>query len=324
MNPLRWSHVFMCVAQLVSASCRKSNTEEPITAPSTPSRSDPTPTATPPSSAADAPALPAWRQPSVARVVAIGDLHGDLDATRAAFRAADLLDGQDHWAGGSTVVVQTGDQLDRGTQERELIAFLQRMETEAHAAGGTLHVLNGNHEIMNAEGDFRYVPPAGFADFQGQRARAELFAPGGRHARWFATHNTVLIVGDTAFVHGGLTPSHVEFGVEKLNLAVRDYFWNGAHLPGIMTDESSPVWHRTYALRDDSATCATLHETLQRLNVARLVIGHTVQQQGINSACEQQVWRIDVGLARLYETPAVQALELKPGVAPRILSSPRS
>ena len=31
-----------------------------------------------------------------------------------------------------------------------------------------------------------------------------------------------------------------------------------------------------------------------------MVVGHTVQQQGINSACDNKVWRIDVGLSRFY------------------------
>ena len=37
-----------------------------------------------------------------------------------------------------------------------------------------------------------------------------------------------------------------------------------------------------------------------------MVVGHTVQREGITSACDEKVWRIDVGLARLYKgKPAV-------------------
>ena len=38
---------------------------------------------------------------------------------------------------------QVGDQLDRGNQEIEILYFLERLEREAAAAGGALHVLNG-------------------------------------------------------------------------------------------------------------------------------------------------------------------------------------
>ena len=44
----------------------------------------------------------------------IGDLHGDLEKTKRAFRACELTDSNDKWIGGKTTVVQVGDQLDRG------------------------------------------------------------------------------------------------------------------------------------------------------------------------------------------------------------------
>jgi hypothetical protein len=49
-----------------------------------------------------------------------------------------------------------------------------------------------------------------------------------------------------------------------------------------------------------------------------MVVGHTLQGGGINSACEGQVWRIDVGLARAYGQHAVAVLEILDG-RPRTL-----
>ena len=37
-------------------------------------------------------------------------------------------------------------------------------------AGGTVHIMNGNHEIMNASGRFRYATPGGFEGFARWRA----------------------------------------------------------------------------------------------------------------------------------------------------------
>ena len=55
------------------------------------------------------------------RVAAIGDLHGDATATRKALRLARVLHpSRDIWTGGQTVVVQVGDQLDRGDDELEV------------------------------------------------------------------------------------------------------------------------------------------------------------------------------------------------------------
>src|SRR5690606_2094045 len=97
------------------------------------------------------------------RIVAIGDLHGDLQATRRALRLAGAIDAQDRWIGKELIVVQTGDQLDRGDEELAILKLLEALAPQAEAAGGRLHVLNGNHEIMNVELDFRYVTPLGFS-----------------------------------------------------------------------------------------------------------------------------------------------------------------
>ena len=44
--------------------------------------------------------------PAAARLVAIGDLHGDMGKTRRAFKIAGLIDANDRWTGGTTTAVQ--------------------------------------------------------------------------------------------------------------------------------------------------------------------------------------------------------------------------
>jgi hypothetical protein len=53
-----------------------------------------------------------------------------------------------------------------------------------------------------------------------------------------------------------------------------------------------------------------------------MVVGHTVQNQGITSACDGALWRIDVGLARLYGGP-IEVLELAPDAPPKVLHGVR-
>ena len=44
-----------------------------------------------------------------------------------------------------------------------------------------------------------------------------------------------------------------------------------------------------------------------------MVVGHTVQDGRINSACNERVWRIDVGLASHYGAAAASVLEIEGG-----------
>jgi hypothetical protein len=194
--------------------------------------------------------------PAPERLIAIGDLHGDLSKTRAALGVAQVIDENDHWIGGKTVVVQVGDLLDRGGEELKVIYLLEKLRLEAQRSGGNVYIMNGNHEIMNMEGDFRYVTLAGMHEFrtwahwfnlgnllkdrcgdlgkqpnlfhsipasypEGLRARMAALRPGGPiSSRFLASHPTVLVVGSSVFVHGGLLPAHVDHGLDRINLEV--------------------------------------------------------------------------------------------------------
>jgi len=269
------------------------------------------------------------RIPAPARLVAIGDLHGDLGAARGALRAAGAIDDQDHWSGGALVVVQTGDVLDRGDDERALLDLIARLEGEAQAAGGAYVMLLGNHELMNAAGDFRYVTPAGlhaFDDVPGpapaggsdERARrAAALGPGGRYGRWLARHAVIAIVGDAVFSHAGVVGDWAG-RVAEINQSARCWLdGQASQPPAALTSDDSPVWTR--AVGGPAPDCAGVTTALAALGARRMVVGHTVQERGITSACDGALWRIDVGLARRYGGP-IEILELTLGAAPRVVA----
>lgn len=270
------------------------------------------------------------RFPAPPRLVAIGDLHGDLAATRAALRLAGAVGERDEWIGGDLVLVQTGDQLDRGDDELPILDLLDRLAEEAAAAGGAVHVLNGNHELMNVKGDVRYVTLDGFADFLDEPvpglagaepatvvaavvARLRAFRPGGPMALRLAARNVVAVVGETVFVHGGVLPKVAEYGVERLNQESREWLrGERSGPPDLLLDRDGPVWSRHYSKDTDEDDCRLLSEALARLGASRMVVGHTVQKDQVTSGCDGRVWRIDVGMSRHYGgTPA--ALEIAAG-----------
>ena len=264
---------------------------------------------------------PSFRQSGGPRLIAIGDLHGDLSATRNALQLAGVMNDEDHWIGGTTLVVQTGDQLDRGDGESAILDLLDRLILEARAAGGAVYVLNGNHETMNASLDFRYVTDGGYEDFArvlgfkevtgegGKAARAEAFTPGGVYARRLANRNVMMIVGDSIFVHGGVTPEIVVHGIQLLNMQTANWLMGRRDRPALIGAREGPVWIRKYS-DDEQLDCDLLQKTIEMLGLKRMVVGHTVQSQ-INCACDGKVWRIDVGMAAAYEGP-IQVMEITP------------
>jgi len=262
------------------------------------------------------------------RVVAVGDLHGDLAATRSVLRLGGVIGEGDRWTGGRTVLVQTGDILGRGDDERAILDLLERLRPEAKAAGGRVLVLNGNHEIMNVRGNFGYVARGAFAAYgelpvpkelkaalEAREIPADLqpriaaFRPGGTYARLLAGHPVVAIVDGTVFAHGGVLPEHVEYGIERMNGEVAGWMRGERPEPDLLHALDAPWWTRRYSSKPDGAACALAERTLKALKARRMVVGHTPQKGGIKAICGGLVMAIDVGLSDHYGGPK-QALEI--------------
>ena len=177
-----------------------------------------------------------WRWSDVPRVVAISDVHGAYDAMVKTLQNADVLGDDLLWSGGATHLVVTGDLLDRGPDSRQAMDLLMRLEEEADAAGGRVHLLLGNHEVMNLVGDLRYVAAAEYAAFAeeddaaatddndsdkalppGFLAHRRAFAADGQYGAWLLGKPLIVVINDTAFVHGGLSPRVAELGLEGIN-----------------------------------------------------------------------------------------------------------
>lgn len=300
------------------------------------------------------------------RIVAVGDLHGDYDAWLAIARAAGLVDGRNHWAGGRTLFVQLGDIPDRGPDSLKIIQHLQRLQREARKAGGQVIVLVGNHEAMNVTGDLRYVDPgeyAAFADRDSERRRDAYYdrnresieaayrqqtpgisaaairaawlkeaplgmiehrlawAPDGEVGRWVVSHPAVAKVGDTLFVHGGLSAEYARLPLREINarvhaaLLARDDSANS-----ILYDPLGPLWYRGLVapklqeqLQEDSAEAngkpepkdrppveQELAQVLQAYGAKRIVVGHTPSRSGIEISHDGRLVRADTGISRHY------------------------
>jgi hypothetical protein len=291
--------------------------------------SEPPPPASSPSPAGAASVAPRVAAPAPARIVAIGDLHGDLEATKRVLRLAGATDAKGAWVGGKLLVVQTGDEIDRADDDRAILDLFEALKAEAAKAGGEVVAMAGNHEVMNASFDFRYVTPGAFTTFADvkpkndgvaaalqhvdapARGRAAAFAPGGPYATMIAKRPVIYRSGDTMFVHGGILPKHVTYGIERLNDDARAYLLGEKSEPSrTLISEDGPLWSRMYSAAPGREECAMLYETLRLLGAKRMVMGHTVQRNGINAACDGKAWRIDVGMSKVYEGP-IQALAIE-------------
>ena len=188
---------------------------------------------------AQTPASNDARIDGITRVVAIADIHGAYDAMVATLQSADILGDHLSWVGGTSHLVIVGDILDRGPKSRAAMDLLMRLEGEAEAAGGRVHVLIGNHESMLLIGDMRYVSAPEYEAFASEEdpvererwfelyveredgdatelrqkfdgkfpvgyfAMRRAFRADGQYGAWLLQKNIIAVINETAFVHGG-------------------------------------------------------------------------------------------------------------------------
>jgi hypothetical protein len=193
----------------------------------------------------------------VRRIVAISDPHGAYEAMVRTLANADVVDEDRNWSGGDTHLVITGDMMDRGADSRKVMDLVMQLEEQAAADGGMVHLLLGNHEVMNLVGDLRYVAPGEYAAFAEDESEAErerwfriyvaqqlnigkpdqiklrpqfnrarppgffghrqAFSSDGKYGKWLLEKPLVVVVNGNAFVHGGLPPLVAELGLDGIN-----------------------------------------------------------------------------------------------------------
>lgn len=308
-------------------------------------------------------AVPVWAASS-ARIVAVGDLHGDYEAWLTIARAAGLVDGRSRWSGGHTILVQMGDMTDREPDSLKIIRSLQQLQREATRAGGKVFIVLGNHEAMNLLGDNRYTTAgeyAAFADSQSAARRNRVYeanrvaleaafrvqdprltaeqikakwiaehplgwvehrlawGPTGELGKWATANPAILKIGDSLFVHGGISAEYARQPIALVNQRVAAAMaGSNETAASVLTDPLGPLWYRGLVQVDSDALAARaaakpplppltadqeLDAVLTAYDARRLVVAHTPDLSGIQIIGNGRLARIDTGISRFYGGP---------------------
>src|SRR5688572_6646429 len=153
-----------------------------------------------------------------ANLFILSDIEGNFSALRKLLQANKIITEDFKWQFNNGHLVLIGDFFDRGEQVTELLWFIYSLEEKAKDAGGYVHFILGNHEIMNLSADLRYVNKkylenAGLLD----QKYSSLYDENSELGRWLRTKNIVERIGDFLFTHGGISGA-----VNNLNLSIRD------------------------------------------------------------------------------------------------------
>jgi hypothetical protein len=228
-----------------------------------------------------------------------------------------VIDSNFNWSFGDGHLVLTGDFFDRGDQVTEVLWLIYSLEDKAKAAGGYVHFILGNHEIMNLGGDLRYVQQKYLENAALlNETYLALYGERSELGRWLRTKNIMEKVGDILFIHGGISPevNRMSLPATLVNKLTRPYYADSNYVfpdPRIDTlySDFGPFWYRGYYTGNNRASVSQVDSTLSLYKVKHIATGHTVISDTISVLFKGKLFNTDVHHVKGHS----EALLLKDG-----------
>lgn len=223
------------------------------------------------------------------RLFVLSDVEGEYDHLLRFLKNNRVVDADGRWAYGKGHLVTVGDMVDRGTKVTETLWLLYRLSREARRAGGRVHFVLGNHEVMVMGGDVRYAAPK----YEAVAKRlgvsvAGLFGADTEIGRWLRARNCVVRIGGYVFVHAGLSPAVAteRFDYDAINEAMRAVLGvppdriRNRNVLALSWGRYGPLWYRGYFPRHaadfgPTPTAGDVARILEHVGGTTIVVGHT-------------------------------------------------
>jgi hypothetical protein len=220
----------------------------------------------------------------------VADTHGEFEILATMLRQQGVVDANLRWKFGRGHLVVLGDVFDRGPNHLEILWLLYQIEAEAAKAGGGVHLLLGNHEVMVMRGDIRYLNRKYVDTLRTLELRsyAELFGTDSLLGQWLRTRPVMLKMNDLLCLHGGVSRALVDTGMSlpEINATMRSLLLpappgNQAELQraALLLGSAGPLWYRGYFPQYTDYPAASgedIEATLEAFGVKRILVGHTI------------------------------------------------
>jgi len=220
---------------------------------------------------------------NIENFVVISDVHGQFNLFVELLQHHQVIDKNLHWIYGNGHLVVLGDIFDRGDKVTEILWLVYQLEQEAKTAGGKLHYMLGNHELMVLHKDLRYINEKYILSANKMKmSYSGLFAENTFFGQWIRSKPTIITINDNLFVHAGISE---EFIARKLTAEKVNYLFNNKilnqpwdsvllnPLNSMLVRKNGPLWHRGFF--DGRTSEAQVDKILAHFNTKHIIIGHT-------------------------------------------------
>lgn len=219
--------------------------------------------------------------PMPSKMLMISDIEGNFNGFQMILKGSGVIDSNFKWIFGKGHLVINGDMFDRGLNVTECLWLIYKLENEAENAGGKVHFIMGNHDVMNLTGDYRYLRQKYLVNADSLKIPYEnWYSNNTELGRWLRGKNCIELIGNILFVHGGIggTFPFSKFTINEINNEFRKRLDSDLTKQEIKEDvfigRSSPIWYRGIA--QNTAAPEQIDSILVHFNAEKIVLGHTI------------------------------------------------
>jgi hypothetical protein len=219
-----------------------------------------------------------WEFKNVKEIFVVSDIHGHFKNLVEILKNTKVIDDELNWSWGKGHLVICGDVFDRGDQVTECLWLIYKLEKQAEIAGGKVHYILGNHELMllkdndKSYTNDKYILPFAKSGLDYH----DLFENNYELGRWIRTKNVVEKINNLLFVHGGIPPEFVGIGqtIENMNQLIHIYLSENSDSIQLLNNIAiQPTWYRGYF--DNIDHSAEIKNVLDYYDVKNIIVGHT-------------------------------------------------
>lgn len=220
----------------------------------------------------------------VTNLVVISDIHGQYDLMVELLRSHGVIDENLNWSFGKGHLVINGDILGRGDKVTEALWLAYKLENQAIEAGGRMHYLLGNHELMLLDNDLRYLNKKYV-----RAARLMKVSVKKMHnnesvlGNWLRKRPVMITIDSLLITHAGISPDFVnrQLTTHDVNQIFYENILNASKVRSnrgsdisFLKSPMGPIWYRGYFGEDD-IELSQLDDILDYFGSQKIIVGHT-------------------------------------------------
>ncbi len=220
------------------------------------------------------------------KIFATSDIEGNYYALTKLLIGNGIVDEKLNWTFWKNHLVFDGDMVDRGEYVTQVLWLMYKLDRQAQKAGGHVHFILGNHDVMCMAGDSRYARDK-YLDMAVRLniEYKELYGEKSEIGRWMRTRNAIEKVNGYIFLHAGISSDvlDLDMSLKEMNGIMRPYY--GMKITDTVPNDvyklfktSGILWYwgcqNSKSGAYPKATDDLLERTLARYGAKAVVVGH--------------------------------------------------